>query len=294
MLANGQAIVSRQFDDHWTRLAGQFRRRQLQSNDPILLQQQLLSSKFSDVMLAFTLATETAPNYVSLRLELEARILAGENSQQLSERTGFRISTLEAYSQLFFDVRDRLLRKSFILHFVIGKDGGYKVDPGAYGTLWKLFGYFGGPACLDALITGFEGPLALRGLNASDTLDTMISLKQRQKMLVATTTLPINITTQQIIIDSWHKLRQHEQVAQSAGAQKNTLLANLDVMFDGFSPFAAGRVPSKLTSERAKIVATYETQAELRGDELLRIGLGQELPSNHVALLQEMTFPEPT
>ena len=287
-LADG-ALISRQHDDQWTKMAGQFRRRQLAATTPLAMQQLMSNRRLSDVFMATTLATETAPAYVSMRAELEARILATEDNYALSDRLGLRVGAIEAYCQLFFDVRARLPRKSFILHFVIGHSGAHQVNPSQYATLWKLFGYFGGPQHLDVLITGFEGHDSLIGLTASEAMDTMISARQRQKMMIATSTLPINIATQQIIFESWGKLRQHERESQTSVAQRNTILTNIEVMLDDVSPFCVGKDVTKHT----KLVARYEGAAELRGDELTHLSLGHELTTTQVELLNDMTFPEP-
>lgn len=287
-LADG-ANISRQHDDRWTKMAGQFRRRQMAAVTPLAMQQLMSSSRLGNVFMAVALATETAPAYVSLRAELEARILANEDNYALSDRLGLRADAIETYCQLFFDVRQRLQRKSFILHFVIGQEGGHRVTPNQYATLWKLFGYFGGPANLDSLITGFEGPASLVGLTASETMDSLIAAKQRQKMMIATVTLPINIATQQLIFESWVKLKQYEQSAQSAGSQRNTILANIDVLLENVAPFCVGKAVTK----PARLVAKYEGAAELRGDELMNLSLGNELTTTQVELLNDMDYPEP-
>ncbi len=288
-LAEG-APVSRQADDIHTRLAGRFRKRLLAAQlDPQL--QLTLQTKFTDLYLAHTVAVSSEPAYRELRNELEARILTNESVSVLASRLGFRQTAVEAYERMFFDVRERLGRPAYILHFIIGSTTCGQLTERMTGVLWKLFGYYGGPICLDVLISGFEGQDLMVGMTTTETLDSLIALRQRQKMLVGAATIPINVLTQQIIWDSWHKLRQHEQTAQTAGAQRNGILANVEALLK-LQPFGVGKQIEPMNAKAAKKLEKYESGAELRGDELHRIGLGQDLPANVATLLAEMAFPE--
>lgn len=89
------------------------------------------------------------------RAELEARILAGQDFEEIAVRTGYDQQVLAAYGACFFDVLDRLNQPSYILHQVIFPAGsivsGGQLLPC---QLLRAVGYFAGPQHLERMLAG--------------------------------------------------------------------------------------------------------------------------------------------
>lgn len=91
----------------------------------------------------------------SRRSELEARILARQDFQQIAGCTGYKAEVIEAYAACFFDVLDRIDQVSYILHQVIFPSGSL-VTAGQLSPsqLLRAVGYFAGPEQLQRLVAG--------------------------------------------------------------------------------------------------------------------------------------------
>ena len=95
---------------------------------------------------------------VERRQILEARLLTGESSAEIAERFATDAKTVNYYEQLFFNVRDRMDCRDWIVKTILGspqdrspsRDGVLTVAQ--RGLAYKLFAYFGGPLVLDSLI----------------------------------------------------------------------------------------------------------------------------------------------
>ena len=82
---------------------------------------QELKSKRTRFGLWLTLAMELAlSGPESLRLEVEARLLARQPAEAIADRTGLTAAAVEAYAALFYAVADRLVHRGYIVHCVIG------------------------------------------------------------------------------------------------------------------------------------------------------------------------------
>jgi hypothetical protein len=95
---------------------------------------------------------------VERRLILEARLLTTESSAEIAERFATDAQTIDYYERLYFNVRDRMDCRDWVVTIIRGspKDR----VPSRHGSLteaqrgyvYRLFAYFGGPKVLDALI----------------------------------------------------------------------------------------------------------------------------------------------
>jgi hypothetical protein len=99
-----------------------------------------------------------------LQYILQARLLTAESLAQIAARLGTDELVIRFYSDLFFDVRDRLEARDWIMKVILGppelrakfnKDG--TLTDAQRGFLYRLFAYYGGPLVLDALIAGIGG-----------------------------------------------------------------------------------------------------------------------------------------
>ena len=92
---------------------------------------------------------------VNFVLELEARLLIrGVGLDAIGQRMGLEPGDVEAYEALFFAVRDRLDRPSYIVQQVIGERlhaGNLRLGQDR-GVFWKIYAYTLGATALDRMI----------------------------------------------------------------------------------------------------------------------------------------------
>lgn len=85
------------------------------------------------------------------RLEIQARLLAGQSAPEMAERTTTPAAVVDAYEALFFQVADRLGAVDWIMGHAIGtKDESRSI-------LLRKLGYFGGLPVLDAVLPYLVG-----------------------------------------------------------------------------------------------------------------------------------------
>lgn len=88
----------------------------------------------------------------TLRVVVEAYLLAAAPPSQIAERTGLLAAGIAAYHACFFDIGDRLARSDFIVRGVILAGGSSSAAAHRPDTAVKLAAYLGGPAALAGLL----------------------------------------------------------------------------------------------------------------------------------------------
>jgi hypothetical protein len=128
-----------------------------------------------------------ADHYV--HMEIEARLLAGQDDDQIGGRLCLEPGVIEAYERAHFNVRDVLDKLDYIMFCVIGPTVYTGIRPGDVGTLMKLFAYGRGAFVLDALLyhLGWPGAPHPAGIEPED----MVELGHRLDLLIALRTLQI-------------------------------------------------------------------------------------------------------
>jgi hypothetical protein len=84
-----------------------------------------------------------------LRIEVEARLLAGQDDAAIASRVGLGIDDVGAYDRLFFDVREHLERTDWIAAVVFGPRLFDGTGAGDLELAARLVGYNLGPVALD-------------------------------------------------------------------------------------------------------------------------------------------------
>jgi hypothetical protein len=158
------------------------------------------------------------------RWAVEARLLGGEPIEAIARKTALTPGAVSAFETLFFNVRDRLENRGYLLHFAVGL---YPMprepDPG---LAWRLFGLIGGPVVLDALIDGDYGP--------PDRPEDERALDElRLKLAVAIKLLPIDATTAPKLVRLYMWLRQAELAAEGARRAAVDIMPNIRTMLEG-------------------------------------------------------------
>jgi hypothetical protein len=88
------------------------------------------------------------------KVEVEARLLAGEPAEAIATKSGLTAAAVAAYGALFYAVGDRLRHPAYIVHEAIGLHGA-EAD---LGVQVRLLGYTGGVHVLDAVLDAVDRP----------------------------------------------------------------------------------------------------------------------------------------
>ena len=121
---------------------------------------------------------------------LEGRLLAGEPIPEVAAACGLTPGVVEAYHELFFDVRERLDAAAWVHLYAVGWT--YPDEPtGADAdALLRRAGYTGGPALLDHVLALFRDgcgvPARLPGLTREQVAGLRDRLQARAVVLVWT------------------------------------------------------------------------------------------------------------
>jgi hypothetical protein len=162
------------------------------------------------------------------RLELEARLLAGETFDAIAEKCGVPADVGAAYEAVFFNVSERLQATDYILSQVIGErlyvPGALRPD-----DFVKFSAYRGGPYVVDAMRGVIHGDLSSR-----DGLDRLDAGGDRLEQLfwraLATRNLPVDDARSCFFImrlGLQNKVRRWRKKARSGAAVCGALDWNL-------------------------------------------------------------------
>lgn len=275
------ALLMRHDDDEWIVKTRRFQveYNAVRSNyDRILLDR-----RWPALLEAFSLHNTPQPQLAAY--EVQARLLAAQPLDQISQRLSISVPALTWYEKVFFNVQDRLLNKGYIAHRVLGESLQAGLTERDYQLLWQMYGYMAGSVVLDAIIdrnygvTKLESPGQMTEFGNDDVQHTMLL-----KSMVSARTMPINSYTQTLIMEIHQRFIELKQAANSGGAgdmASVTILSMLNAL-----PWTIGdqlvlvaaddpkRIVGRLSSE---IVEADNRAAELRSDELLQLSTGQPL-----------------
>lgn len=242
------------------------------------LKQLRLADKYPDIFWAhFLWRQQTAPQ----RYSIEARLLAKCTSTEISLRTGFTHGAIDAYENLFFNVRTRLRQTGYILHQVMGPAIQRGLSDREYDLLWKLYGYFLGPHVLDALESRFVSPNWCHTSDSvNDTLldDAVSTLKLRAA--IAAKTVPVNTSTQLALLEQFTRFVEVERSTDSAGKSQSALLGHIAAMMNSL-PFDIGGEQPGTEFDYSPVELTYE--------ETVRASTGHE--TRFAPILRKLTYP---
>jgi hypothetical protein len=220
------------------------------------------------------------------RWAFEARILAGESDLEIAERLGTDPEIVEAYEAVFFQVREMLQRRDYIVNVVMAAAVTRGLSERQYDLLWKMFGYHGGPHVLDAVISKFT-PIA-----KPDSADGVGQFFQefavntvKHKAAIATLTVPINLHTQLALIESFVKYVEIEKGSENATKAHSTIVENIGAML-GALPFGIG---TRVDSKADKMLPYDDGAAELRNDELMVVAAGGKLTTQQT--IENLRYP---
>jgi hypothetical protein len=223
-----------------------------------------------------------------MRSEVEARLLADDAVENIARRIATSVEVIEAFERLFFNVRERLYNRGYLMHCVLGPAVHLGFQASEYDLLWKLFGLLGGPLAVDLMIDQSVGHA--RPDRAGDLKYFVADIAQndlRRVAMVALKTLRINSFNAVELINNFLKLVELERTGGSgAGIAAEAMKQNVHAMLISL-PFAVGHQAIHVDS--APMDRYDDLAADLRYEEVMAASAGQEVPA--AGMLQLLAFP---
>lgn len=223
---------------------------------------------------------------------VEAYILSGEAAAKIAKYTSVPEATIDWYEKWFFNVNDRRQAFGWVMDRVIGPaiySGEMAQD---MDTIWKLYGYFGGPRILDSAITTFSGGAARP---AGSDWESFIREDARStiafKAAMAARAVEVSSNTVRTILEAYAHLREAEIDAEDDKSISSESFNNSVQSFVENLGWAVGLKETRMDCQY--IVRYDKSSAEPRADELLAMAITGD-PLDGSQRLIEAKFPEQT
>lgn len=227
-----------------------------------------------------------ADDRAPMRWAIEARVIAGESDETIADKIGTDTEIVNAYNNVFFDVRDMLNRRDYIVNVILADAVTRGVAERQYDLLWKMFAFHGGTHVLDTVMS--KGAGTTRPERAEDVASFFQDFAvntMKHKAAVASLTVPVNTHTQMAIIESFVKYVEIEKTSENSGRAHATIIDNIGAMMNAL-PFKIG---TKLDSRADKMLPFDDSAAELRNEEMMVVAAGGTLPEQKV--IEDLRFP---
>lgn len=222
------------------------------------------------------------------RLTIEARILAGMDDESIAELYGTLPSTIAWYEMVFFNVRDRLNSRDWVQRIVLIPAILRGIEGRDEDAAWKLFGYFGGPAVLDALMFGFKpkevSDEVWNQLGAFFAGHTQLQIEAR--LAAASHTVEINRYNFADLMSAHARLKDLEMRGRQEGLPASEYRKNVEAVLATLEVLV-GEQPS----HELQVYRYDKTVAELRAAEQHQLASGKSVAG--LEGLADETFPEP-
>lgn len=220
------------------------------------------------------------------RWGIEARVIAGETDDEIANKLGTDVEIINAYVNVFFDVREKLANSDYMLNVVMADAVVRGLQERQYDLLWKLIGYHGGAYSLDAAINKFV-PTARPATkdDVSGFFHDFAINSMKYKSAVAAITVPINTHTQLPLLEAFVKYVEIERTTENASKAHATIVENIGAMLSAL-PFKVG---TKLDSASLKMLPFDDGAAELNNNELMIAANGAELADR--SEIENLKFP---
>lgn len=227
-----------------------------------------------------------------LKHSVEAHILAREEDSEIGFRCNLTPDVVQAYESLFFNVREKIDHRKYIINCVFGPTIHKGFSEREFDLIWKLYGYFLGPYVLDLIEDKFPSsvwcgtPEGARLAIADDAVTTL-----KLKSALAAKTVAVNAQTQMALIDQFTRFEEIERNSDSQGKAQEQILENIHAMLTGL-PFSVNGINPKTGKaiEPGPISEFDSGSVELTYEETMRICVRQ--PIANADTLREMVFPQ--
>lgn len=220
---------------------------------------------------------------------IEAQLLAQSPDHSIGWRCNLLPGSVKAYEALFFNVRDKLQHRSYVLNSVIGPAIHRGLNEREYDLLWKLYGYFLGPCIVDALESMFTNagwcsdPSAVGAAVMDDAVGTL-----KLKAALAAKTVHVNQHTQLALLEAFTKFVEIERNTDSVGKAQEQILDHISAMMTTL-PFNIGGRPHRLPDLNSPIAEFERSAIELTYEETMRLSVHQPIANEQI--LKNLSFP---
>jgi hypothetical protein len=179
--------------------------------------------------------------------EVEALILAEEPDDVIARRVGCDVDAITAYERVFYNVRERLSIKFYIVNCAIGSCVFLGLTRDDVGPIWKLYGYFFGPVLLDLMMFTLPGP------RARPWPDSVPANPEERSRLLARCRLAILVQTLPVATLKPNEVVRLMALAVALNNQEtdNQLLKTLTEEFTALNPKAVPPTESECDREGA-------------------------------------------
>lgn len=284
----------RRRDDGWVVVAMRFQRQLLDAqNDQDRID--LLAERNPAVFWAHRICLH--PPRANARAHVEARLLARDyNADQTSARTGLSLTQLEAYSSLFFDVRDRLTNLGWIIDCVFGQDllKGFNPKQNT-DLLLKVAGWAHGSLAVDR-VSGMvvDGRPAENNEALNAQVDQADGFESRLRAYLASRNLAVNEFTAPAIFQHANDVRRREddrEKTRGASGDGGVDVGGLKAIVAAFADHQRLVTKNALTDDDDPLILSINSAAEPRAVDLFRLSSGYDGPT---VTLSGVKFPEVT
>lgn len=252
---------------YWINRAFDFYSSYLCDSDP--LSNTELICLYGDIYQAYRIFTDTESLF---RWELEASVLANVESAEIAVSVGSTEAVIVAYEELFFDVRSRLDRPSYIRNYIIGTNV-QTIDYKDYDKLWKHYAYDnGGYEVLKAVIKGsINPPIATTPDMVVECLEKDISNSVRLQASAISKNLPRAYKEKGSIVDAAIELMRLDKMEDAAsGGATGDILKHIEAMFEQLPWSVGGTDPMEKKPVKPTPVSRYlSTPVELKIGEVV-------------------------
>ncbi len=163
---------------------------------------------------------------------VEACILSGQTTDQIARKLCFHWEGIDAYAELFYDVRHKLRHRGYVNAVLIGPEHSGPLARVTFPTVLKSFAYHMGPHALDALLGVYNSnvaPLAAEGIPA--VLPQMAHLELTVKAAVAAKLIPVNEQTAPLLWQLFVRIVNLEARVKNQPDAQEDLRRGIEHMF---------------------------------------------------------------
>lgn len=230
-----------------------------------------------------------------LTATIEARILAGQSNEEIANLIGTMPAAIDLYEKVFFNVRDRLDRKDWVVRQVFGPSLAHRFGSDyaeLSGFTLKFFGYFGGPRVLDLVLYSWTEEMMPSTLaDAQHAGVRQANGLIRRAALLAARRFEVNRHNVMRLFEVYTKILDYElKERKELGATKERGIEdNIRGMLSEIV-FTVGDLDAEQHPAYAKLAEYQHCAAELRDDQVLRwMALGIEPPEE----IKTLSIPPP-
>ena len=231
-----------------------------------------------------------------VRYSIEAHVLAGSTDLDIAMRVNYAPTVVKTFCDMFFDVRDRLDRRQWIVHSVIGVSVHHGIAERQYDLLWKLYGLMMGPQMLDALELKFINPnKPLSADMVGNAIEDDVVSTMKLKANLAAKGVSAGNSTYGMLLDRFTRFVEIERNSDTQGQAQSSILQMVGEIMTNM-PFRTGSTPFpiqgrvKVTKPQTELEEFETTAVELTYPETLQVAAGQ--PLLDAETLRRMRFPD--